>query len=153
MIIYPAFLMFYMTFMLLTGKMKKKRKMRSPTSRCLSSLGSPSRRYRWIPSQVKVSQPQFLNFVRERNLRYNKFNIMKGCRWIVGGSRRCGDDIGPRRSFRSGGMRWSDLFDRWHQITQLIEYLTRDSGSLGSNQCLVHRYFYWTVTSGMTFTW
>lgn len=70
-----------------------------------------------------------------------------------GGSRCCIDDIGPWRSLKGVGIWWSDPFHDWRQITQLIEYLTRDSGGPGSNPCLVHRHFYWNVTSGMTFSW
>lgn len=74
------------------------------------------------------------------------------CCW-VGGSRCCSDDIGPWRSLKGVGIWWSDPFHDWRQITRLIEYLTRDSGGLGSNPYLVHRHFYWNVTSDMTFTW
>lgn len=75
---------------------------------------------------------------------------MKGCRWIVrvGGSCRCGDNI----RLCDGRLRGRNVMVRpiWSLAPDNWEYLTRDSRSPGSNPCLVLRYFYWTVTSGMS---
>lgn len=42
----------------------------------------------------------------------------------------------------------SDIFEYQCQIAQLLEYMTRDSGSQGSNTSLIHHYFSHSDTIG-----
>lgn len=46
---------------------------------------------------------------------------------------------------------WSEWFEYWHQIAQLVEHLTRDSGGPGLNSCLVSNYFSHPVTLAYIF--